>query len=123
MGSFADRMIDVEDQSAQRVQQRWHQLQAALADHADRMQSQQQELVRQGEIMTAVVQATGDVITLEKSLNDNLQALAGAKNFEETVMSLSAAIHLMSARLGGSGCSPQVDLKHARHSSTKERAA
>lgn len=123
LGSFADRMIDVEDQSAQRVQQRWQQLQWALAEQAGLMQSQQQELVRQGEIMTAVVQATGDVITLEKSLNDNLQTLAGAKNFEETVMSLSAAIHLMSARLGGSGNSPQVDLKHTRHSSTKERAA
>lgn len=123
LGTFADRMTNVEDQSAQRVQLRWQQLQSALEDHASRMQSQQQELVRQGEIMTAVVQATGEVITLEKSLNDNLQSLAGAKNFEETVMSLSAAIHLMSARLGGSGFSPQVDLKQARHSSTKERAA
>ena len=65
------------------------------------MQAQQKELIRQGELMLQVVQATGQVITLEKSLNDNLKALAGAKNFEDTVMSLSAAIHLLSTRLGG----------------------
>ncbi len=123
LGTFADRMTEVEDQSSRRVQHRWQQLQSTLEDHAGQMQSQQQELVRQGEIMTAVMQATGDVITLEKSLNDNLRSLAGAKNFEDTVMSLSAAIHLMSARLGGSSGSPQVDLKHSRQSPMKERAA
>ena len=41
----------------------------------------------------------GEVINLEKALNQNLRALAGAKNFEDTVMSLSAAIHLLSSRL------------------------
>jgi biopolymer transport protein ExbB/TolQ len=122
LGDFAERMARVEEESAERVQQRWQQLQSALSEHALLMQAQQRELARQGEIMTSVVQATGDVITLEKSLNDNLQTLAGAKNFEETVMSLSAAIHLMSARLV-SGQSPQVDLKHSRNLSLKERAA
>jgi hypothetical protein len=39
-------------------------------------------------------------MTLEKTLNDNLQALSNSGNFEQTVMSLSAAIHLLSARLG-----------------------
>jgi biopolymer transport protein ExbB/TolQ len=122
LGDFAERMARVEEESAERVRQRWQQLQSALTEHALLMQTQQRELARQGEIMTSVVQATGDVITLEKSLNDNLQTLAGAKNFEETVMSLSAAIHLMSARLV-SGQSPQVDLKHSRNLSLKECAA
>jgi hypothetical protein len=122
LGDFAERMAQVEEESAERVRQRWQQLQSALTEHALLMQAQQRELARQGEIMTSVVQATGDVITLEKSLNDNLQTLAGAKNFEETVMSLSAAIHLMSARLVSSQ-SPHVDLKHSRNPSLKERAA
>ena len=63
-------------------------------------EAQQQEMSRQSEVLLQVVQATGDVVTLERSLNDNLKALAGAKNFEETVMSLSAAIHLLTARRG-----------------------
>jgi len=40
------------------------------------------------------------VAKLEAALNHNLEALAGAKNFEQTVMSLAAAIHLLNARLG-----------------------
>ena len=36
---------------------------------------------------------------LEEALNRNLAALSGAKNFEQTVMSLAAAIHLLNARL------------------------
>jgi biopolymer transport protein ExbB/TolQ len=122
LGGFAERMARIETESADRAQQRWQHWQTALDGHARLMQAQQHEMARQAEIMTAVVQATGDVITLEKSLNDNLQALAGAKNFEETVMSLSAAIHLLSGRLV-SGASPQVDLRHPRNPSLKERAA
>ena len=56
--------------------------------------------------------ATGEVIGLEAALNDNLKALAGSKNFEDTVMSLSAAIHLLSTRLSDTADqTSQVDLK------------
>ena len=60
---------------------------------------EQQELVRQSEIMSKVLDATDTVTSLEQTLNDNLQALAGAKNFEDTVMSLAATIHLLNSRL------------------------
>ena len=42
---------------------------------------------------------SGIISALEQKLNDNLQALAGAKNFEDTVMSLAATIHLLNSRL------------------------
>jgi len=66
------------------------------------LQGQQEEMVRQGTIMNEVVKATGEVIKLETALNQNLNSLASATNFEDTVMSLSAAIHLLNARLGHS---------------------
>jgi hypothetical protein len=76
------------------------------------MQAQQQEMSRQSEVLLQVVQATGNVVTLEQSLNANLKALAGAKHFEETVMSLSAAIHLLTARANAAQENvPVVDLK------------
>ena len=59
-------------------------------------------MVKQGELMTQAIRAAGDVVQLERALNDNLSALAGAKNFEDTVMSLAAAIHLLNARLARS---------------------
>ena len=51
-------------------------------------------------ITRGIVEAMGQVQNLETTLNNNLASLAGAHNFEETVMSLSAAIQLLSARLG-----------------------
>ena len=47
-----------------------------------------------------MLEATGDVRNLESALNQNLTALAGAKNFQDTVVSLSAAIQLLTSRLG-----------------------
>ena len=49
--------------------------------------------------MSRVLAATGAITSLERKLNDNLQALAGSKNFEDTVMSLAATIHLLNSRL------------------------
>ncbi len=107
-----ERMQQVETRSAEQFQQRWGQLQAGLAENARAMYEQQQELIKQGEIMKQVVQSTGEVIKLEDVLNENLKALAGSQNFESTVMSLSAAIHLLNARLGQSADSGQrVELK------------
>jgi hypothetical protein len=82
---------------------------AHLSENARVLASQQQELVHQGELMTQAIKAAGDVVQLERALNQNLSALAGAKNFEDTVMSLSAAIHLLNVRLGKT--EPHVDLK------------
>ena len=91
-----------EQTSAEQLQKRWEQWQVALSENARLMKDQQAELMRQGEIMLQVVEATGEVVQLERVLNENLKALAGSRNFEETVMSLSAAIHLLNNRLAQS---------------------
>ena len=71
-------------------------------------------MVKQGELMTQAIRAAGDVAQLEKTLNSNLAALAGAKNFEDTVMSLAAAIHLLTTRLGHGGEPQTIEFKHAQ---------
>ncbi|MBC8350899.1 MAG: MotA/TolQ/ExbB proton channel family protein [Planctomycetes bacterium] len=100
LASHADRLAQLGEQADEQVTNRWEQWQTALSQSARQLQGQQEEMVRQGRIMNEVVKATGEVITLEKALNENLHSLAGSKNFEDTVMSLSAAIHLLNARLG-----------------------
>lgn len=99
----------VEQASAEQLQRRWEQWQGVLHENAKLLHAQQQEMGRQGELMTQAVRAAGEVVQLERALNNNLSALAGAKNFEETVMSLAAAIHLLNARLGRAD-SPHVEL-------------
>lgn len=114
-------LAKVEREAGDRAARRWEQLQTALSDNARIMRGQQEEMVKQADLMSQVVKATGEVVGLEKALNDNLRELSGAKNFEDTVMSLSAAIHLLNARLGKSPEeTPHIELKK---NTTKGRAA
>jgi biopolymer transport protein ExbB/TolQ len=92
---LAESSRAVSDQTHQVLTQ-WR---ATMVEHAQTMQRQQSEFVRQGQVMTQVIEATGKIASLEGTLNKNLQALSGAKNFEDTVMSLAAAIHLLTTRL------------------------
>jgi biopolymer transport protein ExbB/TolQ len=109
--SFSQRLAQTESVASDQVRQRWEQWQTALSNNARMMQTQQQEISRQSELMARIVEATGDVMKLESSLNQNLQALAGSQNFEDTVMSLAAAIHLLNTRLGATDSeSRRVDL-------------
>lgn len=54
-----------------------------------------------------VLAATGDVMKLEQAQRESGRP-AGSKNFEDTVISLSAAIHLLNTRLGKSNESSAV---------------
>jgi hypothetical protein len=95
---------------------RWSEIQQALLQNAEAVTLQQQELVRQGEVLTQVIAATGQVEKLESELNRNLSTLAGAKNFEQTVLSLGAAIQLLNSKLGAVPTpeTPKVELKSKR---------
>jgi hypothetical protein len=74
-------------------------LTATLGTLAKSAEKQHAELARQGEMMARAIEASGRVTQLQQALNQNLHALAGAKNFGDTVMSLAAAIHLLNSRL------------------------
>lgn len=118
---FTNGIAQAERSAADQARIRWEQWQTALSDGARQLQTQQAEMSKQGELLLQVVKATGDVINLERVLNDNLNALSGAKNFEDMVMSLTAAIHLLTTRLGGSvSNAPHVELLESR---AKGRAA
>jgi len=81
-------------------QQQWEGWLESLNRSADLLNSNQDSMRRQMEMMQQVVETTGDVVSLEKALNDNLQHLADTRQFEDVVVSLSAAIQLLSTRLG-----------------------
>jgi biopolymer transport protein ExbB/TolQ len=101
LARFADQLSHTQRQAADQAEQRWEQWQTVLSNNARLLHIQQQEMSKQGEVMARVMEATGDVIKLETTLNANLRSLAGATNFEDTVMSLAAAIHLLNTRLLG----------------------
>jgi len=97
----------------QQSEQLLQEMQAALVEAAGTTVAQQEQLIKQGDILLRVVEATGQVKKLEETLNGNLQALAGAHNFQQTVAGLSAAVQLLGAQLGQPlAVSSNVDLEN-----------
>lgn len=116
-----ENLLQVAQHAGESAGAQWAQWQRTAEESLRQLQSQQAEVGRQSEILLKVLDATGQVISLENALNQNLRALAGAKNFEDTVMTLSAAIHLLSTRLGKP--MPREAQVHLEVSSPQERAA
>jgi hypothetical protein len=96
----AETLAIAEKEMAEVNRQHWLQIRESFERAGTAIEKQQVELARQGELLLKVTEGTEQIGRLEQVLNGNLQALAGAKNFEETVVSLAAAIQLLTARLG-----------------------
>ncbi len=86
-------------------------LEETVAAQTQALAAQQAELVRQGEVLLKVVEATGQVQRLEDALNSNLASLAATQQLSETLVSLAAAVQLLNARLGQLLAAPQVEIK------------
>jgi hypothetical protein len=110
----AREMAAHEQVFAERNRQNWAEVQQALVANTHALAEMQASLAQEAETLGRVVHATDEVARLEEALNRNLAALAGSKNFEETVMSLAAAIHLLNARLSEVPAASAVQLEGRR---------
>ncbi len=78
---------------------RWAEMAAGASEQVKTaMASAVAELARPAAVLERAVVAAGEIARLEDALNHNLAALAGAKHFEQTVLSLAAAVNMLSAR-------------------------
>ena len=98
----------LEQQSTQARSQLLQQLAALAVVVRDTGREQQQSLVRVSEGIAGQASVLGklqadeaNLVHLQAVLHQNLAALASASNFEEAVHSLTAAVHLLTARAGG----------------------
>jgi biopolymer transport protein ExbB/TolQ len=113
--SHAQQLTAAEQAAAEQNHRHWSGVQQALVRSTEAIATQQRELAQQGVVLKQIVEATGQVTRLEESLNRNLAALAGSQNFEETVQSLAAVIHLLNARLGQAPAVTQVARNQPRN--------
>ena len=110
--AHAQQLAAAEQATAEQNRSHWGQVRQSQVQSTQAMASLQAALANQADMLGRAVEATGKVAGLEETLNRNLAALAGAKNFEQTVMSLAAAIHLLNARLtDGSADTTPVNLQ------------
>jgi biopolymer transport protein ExbB/TolQ len=100
LSKHTQELTGCEQEIAAENRRHFSEVQLALVEAAASAIEQQEQLVKQGEVLLRVVDATGQIRQLESALNDNLTALAGAQNFEQTATSLAAAVQLLAARLG-----------------------
>jgi hypothetical protein len=89
---------------------RWAAAADSLATAMRAMETQHAKIAGQTELLANVVQATRDLTTLEKSLNDNLATLAASGRFEEVLATLAASTQLLAARAGAVGAPRSVEL-------------
>ena len=76
------------------------EMQTALVESAGTTVAQQEQLVKQGEVLLKVVDATGQIRSLEDALNGNLNALTTSHNFEQAIIGLSASLQMLNTKLG-----------------------
>lgn len=74
------------------------QWQAHLQETAASGNNHLEELRRQGEVLSQIVDQEADLARLQGRLADNLEVVRATETFEQTMNSLSAAVHLLSAR-------------------------
>jgi hypothetical protein len=111
LSQHAAALAQSEQTAAQQSRQHWQEMQQAVTQSADVLGRQQTELVRQSSLLLKAIEATDQVTKLEATLNQNLEALATEHNFEETILSLSAAIQLLTAQLHGGSARSRLELK------------
>lgn len=86
-----------ETRRAQHDQQ--HEFGRLLAESTDAGTAQLTELRKLGEILRSVLEQEGQLGRLQGRLTENLESLRATETFEETLHSLSAAVHLLTARV------------------------
>jgi hypothetical protein len=98
LGRWAEALAAAHDESAARRENRWTVAAESLAEAIRSLDRHQESLGRQAEVLGSVVDATRDLATLERTLDANLAALESTGRFEETLATMAAAVHLLSAR-------------------------
>ncbi len=127
MQRMTEMMLQASETSARRQAELWRDSVESAAEQWSKMaeaaggrvqaamSAATGELSRQAEVLQRAVEAAGEVARLEDALNRNLASLAGAKHFQQTVLSLAAAVNMLSARLAESpGTTPQINLEPSR---------
>ena len=100
LNGWTDRLVEAHDRLVAAREDRIAAVGGALAEAVEVFNRQQAAIAAQGELLSQVVDATRDLTGLERVLQANLETVTASGKFEETLATLSAAVHLLAARAG-----------------------
>lgn len=101
LGGFQDASSQLKaqaEQSAQAMSETVSGWQEDLRRSSETASEQLEALNQQSELLLQIVGQEEQLTRLQGQLTDNLQAVRAAETFEETLHSLNAAVHLLTAR-------------------------
>jgi hypothetical protein len=100
VSGWTDRLVEAHDRLVATREDRLAAVGDSLAKAVEVFGRQQTALATQGELLSQVVDATRDLAGLERVLQANLETVTASGRFEETLATLTAAVHLLAARAG-----------------------
>src|SRR5262249_49706012 len=113
--AYSQRLAALEQQSVAQTTALLQQLALVATVVRDTGREQQESLRQvaeavcgQAATLTRLQEDAAHVVNLQAVLHQNLAALASTSAFEEAVHSLTAAVHLLTARAGGGGSSLRI---------------
>jgi hypothetical protein len=86
------------ERTVQSMTQQSEVWQVGLKEGTSAIQGQLQEMQKQGEILLCVVEQEEHLARVQELLAENIATVASADTLEETLHSLNAAVHLLTAR-------------------------
>ena len=115
LGRWSESLVDAHERLISRREDRWTQAADSLAAAVRGLEQHHDSLADQTVLLGKVVDATRDISSLERSLDANLNTLASAGRFDETLATLAAAVQLLAVRAGdASSDARRVELQAAR---------
>ena len=115
LGRWSESLVDAHERLISRREDRWTQAADSLAAAVRGLEQHHDSLADQTALLGKVVDATRDISSLERSLDANLNTLASAGRFDETLATLAAAVQLLAVRAGdASSDARRVELQAAR---------
>ena len=97
MEHHAKALVQAESELLSQANRTTIQFNEAFSKSAASMLALREETVRQTETVREILGTNSQLLQLEERLRDNLSTVASVGNFEETVNSLAAAIHLLNS--------------------------
>ena len=111
LSKWTKSLVEAQESLMSQRETRWEVAGETMAVAMRSVERQHEALQQQGLLLSSVVDATRDLRSLEQALEDNLNAVVNSGKFDETMLTLAAAIQLFASRVGAEGTAwPRVAL-------------
>jgi len=115
LSRWSDSLVEAHERLLSRREDRWTQAADSLASAVRGLEQHHGSIADQTVLLGKVVDATRDISSLERALDSNLNTLASAGRFDETLATLAATVQLLAARAGDvSNDTRRIELQAAR---------